>query len=172
MTDAPSRSAGDIAAGVALIAIPWITTLLKFVAAGWFLLFYAMGLALFVPLYVLVIVIAITGFLRRRAAFAFAGAGRVRAWIAAWLHPLAFLAATAVLVDGGDDGSWTSPIAVILGLPTNSDFANTANVAFAPLCVVSAAALVWLVVEWIIALRARSRAAGPAYGASTEGMAL
>lgn len=149
-------AAGDVAAGVALIAIPWLTAVLKFVAAGWFLLFYAMGLLLFVPLYVLVIVIAVTGFFGPRPAFAFAGSGRLRGRIAAWLHPVAFLLATAVLVDGGDDGSWTNPLAVLLGMPSNSAFADVTTTAFVPLCLVSAGALVWLFVEWIRALRARS----------------
>ena len=63
-----------------------------------------------------------------------------------------------MLVDGGNDGTWTSPLALILGLPTNTDFADAANVAFYPLTLLSGVALVWLTVEWIVALRARSRA--------------
>ena len=55
----------------------------------------------------------------------------------------------------GDDGSWTSPLALTLGFPSNSAFADAANLAFVPLTVLSGAALVWLLVEWIVALRAR-----------------
>ncbi|WP_294179879.1 hypothetical protein [uncultured Schumannella sp.] len=155
MTDLLSRRAGDVTAGVALLAFPFVTAIVKLIAPGWMALIYLMGLMVFVPLYVLVVVIVITGFFARRSPFAFVTGGRLRARTAAWLHIAAFILATAVLVDGGDDGSWTSPLALTLGFPSNSAFADAANVAFVPLTVLSGAALVWLLVEWIVALRAR-----------------
>ncbi len=158
MTDVLSRRAGDVAAGVALLAFPFATAIVKLIAPGWMALIYLTGLIVFVPLYVLVVVIVITGFFARRSPFAFVAGGRVRARIAAWTHIGTFLLATAVLVDGGDDGTWTSPLALVLGLPSNTDFADAANVAFYPLTLLSGVALVWLTVEWIVALRARSRA--------------
>lgn len=158
MTDMHRRRAGDVAVGVALLAFPFVTAIVKLIAPGWMMVVYLMGLIVFVPLYVLVVVIGITGFFARRSPFGFVAGGRVRSRIAAWTHIGAFLLATAVLVDGGDDGTWTSPLALMLGLPTNTDFAGAANVAFYPLTLLSGAAVVWLTVEWIVALRARSRA--------------
>lgn len=161
MTDSRRRPA-DIATGVALLAIPFLTTVVKFIAPGWMLLIYAFGLVVFLPVYALVVAICVSGFFAVRNPFAFVRGGRLRSRIAGWTHPVAFLLATAVLVDGGDDGSWSSPLAVLLGLPSNSAVADAANVAAYPLAIVSALAGVWLVVEWIVALVARRRATGSA----------
>ena len=83
MTDRLSRRAGDFAAGVALLVFPFVTAIVKLIAPGWMALFYLTGLIVFVPLYVLVVVIVITGFFARRSPFAFVAGGRVRARIAA-----------------------------------------------------------------------------------------
>jgi hypothetical protein len=151
------RRVSDIAAGAALIAIPVATGVVKTIAAGWFMVFYFFGLIAFIPLYALVIVIAATGFFSRRAAFAFVGFGRIRAQIAAWVHPLAFLAATAVLGDMADDGYWASPLSIVFGIPFETSWAKAADGQYVTLVMISAAALVWLVVEWILALVARKR---------------
>ena len=66
MTDRLSRRAGDFAAGVALLVFPFVTAIVKLIAPGWMALFYLTGLIVFVPLYVLVVVIVITGFFARR----------------------------------------------------------------------------------------------------------
>jgi hypothetical protein len=153
----PLRRGTDIAAGIALIVIPVLTGIVKVIVPGWFMLFYFFGLVLFVPLYALVIVIAATGFFSRRAAFAFAGSGRLRAQIAAWLHPAAFLAATAVLADAGDSGEWATPLSIVFDLPNSSPVVSLTVELFGPLAAISAFALVWLVVEWIFALIARRR---------------
>jgi len=152
------RSFADIAAGLALLLIPFATAAVKFVENGWVVLIYGMGLVLFIPLYVLVIVIASTGFFARQPAFAFAGAGRWRARVAAWLHPVAFLAATAFLQDGGDTDPWNSPIGVILGLDAESPVVGTLGVIAGLLVLVSAGALIWLFVEWRRAVVARTQA--------------
>ena len=57
MTDRLSRRAGDFAAGVALLVFPFVTAIVKLIAPGWMALFYLTGLIVFVPLYVLVVVI-------------------------------------------------------------------------------------------------------------------
>ena len=150
------RRGSDVAAGVALIALPFVTAIVKVIAPGWLMVFYVFGLVVFLPLFALVIVIAATGFFSRRAAFAFVGAGRIRAQIAAWLHPLAFLAATAVLRDAADDGRWASPLSVVLGTE-DSSFITAADTLFTPLATISVLALIWLTVEWIRALIARKQ---------------
>jgi hypothetical protein len=151
------RRASDIAAGVALIVIPVLTGMVKTIAAGWFMALYFFGLVIFIPLYALVIVIAVTGFFSRRAAFGFVNFGRIRAQIAAWVHPLAFLAATAVLGDAADDGYWASPLSLVLGIPYETSWAKAADGQYVTLVMISIGALIWLVVEWIIALIARKR---------------
>jgi hypothetical protein len=152
-----SRRASDIAAGLALLVIPLLTSAVKFIAPGWMLLFYFFGLLAFIPLYALVIVIAATGFFSRRPAFAFADAGRTRAKVAAWTHPIAFLLATAFLPDGGDDGDWGTPVSVLFGIPNTTDFVTVTSNLFLPFVAVSAIALVILVVEWVRALMLRRR---------------
>jgi len=155
-TTPPSpRSGVDAAVAVALIAIPWATALVKFIAPGWMLLFYLFGLVVFIPLYVLVIVIGISGFVGSRPAFLWAGAGRIRARIAGLLHPLAFLAATAFLEDGGDSGDSQSPVEVIFWLDLPAELSGAISYGFVML---SLGALIWLVVEWIVALVKRGRA--------------
>jgi hypothetical protein len=152
-----SRNRSDVAAGLALLVIPLLTVGVKVIAPGWMLLIYIFGLVAFIPLYVLVAVIAATGFLRKRPAFAFADAGRMRAKIAAWTHPTAFLLATAVLPDGGDSGDWGTPFSVLFGIPNSADVVTVTSNLFWPLVVVSGIALVILVVEWIRALVLRRR---------------
>jgi len=152
------RSILDIAAGLALLLIPFATAAVKFVETGWLILIYGFALLLFIPLYVLVIVIAWTGFFSRQPAFAFAGAGRWRARVAAWLHPVSFLVATAFLQDGGDTGPWNSPIGVVLGLDAEAPVVSTLGAIAGLFVLVSAGSLVWLFVEWRRALAARTQA--------------
>lgn len=152
------RSILDIAAGLALLLLPFATAAVKFVESGWVVLIYGMGLLLFIPLYILVIVICFTGFFARQPAFAFAGAARWRARVAAWLHPVSFLLATAFLQDGGDTGPWNSPIGVWLGLDAEAPLVTILGGIAGLLILVSAGALVWLFVEWRRALVARRQA--------------
>ena len=152
------RSFADIAAGLALLLIPFATAAVKFVEGGWVVLIYGMGLVLFVPLYILVVVIASTGFFARQPAFAFAGPGRWRARVAAWLHPVAFLVATAFLQDGGDTDPWNSPIGVWLGLDAENPLVTTLGGIAVLLILMSLGALVWLFVEWRRAIVARRQA--------------
>ena len=151
----PGRSGADVAVAVALFALPWVTAAVKLIAAGWMTLIYMIGLVVFIPLYVLVIVIAISGFIGRRPAFLWAGAGRTRARVAAWLHATSFLVATAFLEDGGDSGGWQSPIEVVSGVDLSIGATGAFFYGFA---IISPLALIWLVVEWIVALVKRRRA--------------
>ena len=157
-TTASRRSIVGMLAGLALLLIPFATAAVKFVESGWMVLVYGLGLILFVPLYALVIAIATTGFFARQPAFAFVGARRWRAYVAAWLHPLAFLVATALLQDGGDTDPWGSPIAVWLGIDFDSPIVSTLGNIAGLLILVSAGALVWLFVEWRKAIGARRQA--------------
>ncbi len=149
-----ARSGADVAVAVALLTLPWVTALVKFIAPGWMLVFYMFGLVVFIPLYVLVIVIAISGFVGGRPAFLWAGGGRIRGRIAALLHPVSFLAATAFLEDGGDSGEVQSPVEVVFRLDLATGLSGAISYA---LVMLSLAALIWLVVEWIVALVKRGR---------------
>ena len=56
-----------------------------------------------------------------------------------------------------DDGYWASPLSIVLGIPFETSWAKAADEQFVTLAMISAAALVWLVIEWILALVARKR---------------
>lgn len=152
----PPRTGADIAAGVAVIAAPFAALLVKAIAPGWMLLIYVIWSLFGIPLIAFAIVVAVTGFLTRRAAFGFAGAGRMRARVAAWAHAVTLVLAPFVLIDGGDDGTWTSALALLFGQPPNSALAEAGNILFYPFAGAAAASFVWLVVEWVLALRART----------------
>lgn len=145
---------GSVLAGLAIILLPVIALAVKFITPGWMLviLFYA-GILLG-ALYVFLVVMAASGFFGRRAAFSFVANRRGR--VAGITHGLGVLLFMAAIPDGGDDGSWSSPIIAVLGLDTESFGSATealATVGF----VVAVAGYLWFLVEWILALRVKRR---------------
>ena len=145
---------GSTLTGLAIILLPVIALAVKFITPGWMLviLFYA-GILL-AALYVFLVVMAASGFFGRRAAFSFVANRRGR--VAGIGHGVGVLLFMAAIPDGGDDGSWSSPIITVFGLDTESFGATTEALTGVGL-VVAVACYLWFVIEWAIALRVKRR---------------
>lgn len=148
-----------VAAGVALIALPLVALIVKFITPGWFLFFvFLYGIFLLLG-YAVQIAIAVTGMFTARAAFVTAPGG-IRGIVAAWCTSIAGVLVPFFLVDGGDSGESASPFTLLTGLGSVDGADDVSMI----LCYVSGlvwlATWAWLVVEWIVALiRRRHRGA-------------
>ncbi len=162
MSTASSPRAGQVAvalAGIVLIVVPLIAAGVKVASFGWLMVMLVMYLAP-IPLmligYVLQLVLAIRGFLRRDG-YIRTAPNRARAVAAAWVTSLGALFTAFFVVDGGDQG-WGSTFMVWFGL--ESDVA-AGDVSSALSFIAGAAWVlgwVWLLVEWILAKQAARRA--------------
>lgn len=143
-----------LAAGLALIIAPILGVALRILAPGWLLMFLMIALIVLVPAYVLQVVIAATGFLSRRAVFVLAPNAR-RGVAAAWVAALSPLVAGFFALDVNDGGAPASPFLQLIGAGYEGEALVNG------IAVVAVVAMVggwtWLLVEWIIALRARRR---------------
>lgn len=147
------------AAGIALIVAPLVGIALKLFSFGWLMVLILMGPVLVLVLgYALQVAIAARGFLSARDSF---GSRAKLARRAAWLTSGGFVLLCTTMIDGGD-GPMGSTLQVWLGAHgPNADAVHaTTDALTSVLAWVGAAAwlggFVWLVIEWIVALRHRS----------------
>lgn len=160
----PSRSPFTILTGIALIVLPLLALGLKLFSFGWMMVFLLFGPVLVLAAgYVLQLVIAAQGFLRRGGPIREPRA-RIRANAAAWTTSLGIVALGVFMPDGGDTG-YGSTLQVWLGAYGSSDGATAMHEATdgltEALAWIAAAAwiggFVWLFVEWVIGLAERRR---------------
>lgn len=154
---APVRIDAALAtAAVALIVLPLVGLAIKLAWPGWMLFFVLMVSPVLLIGYVVQVIIAITGFLTRRAVFR-TSAGRTRALTAAWLTSVGIAVTAFFFVDGGD-ADWGSAFMYTVGGASNSELGNVSGAVSYVSGAVWVGAWAWLVVEWIVALMARRRA--------------
>ncbi len=154
---APARTdAALAAAAIALIVLPLVGLAIKVAWPGWMLLFVMMVSPVLLIGYVMQIIIAITGFLTRRAVFR-TSAGRTRALTAAWLTAVGIVVTAFFFVDGGDT-EWGSAFMYTVGGASSSELGNVSSAVSYVFGIVWVGGWIWLLVEWIIALMARRRA--------------
>ena len=147
-------SRANTATGVAIIVLPLVALAVKFITPGWMLVIFFYAGILLGAGYVFLVVMAATGFFGRRAAFAFVSPTRAR--VAGLGHGIALGLFTFFLVDGGDNGDWSSPFITVLGLDRDafSDLTGgLAGVAF----FLAIGCYAWFIVEWALALRVKRR---------------
>ena len=149
----PVNSANTVT-GVGMIVLPLIAIAVKFITPGWMLLIllYA-GIAL-AAFYVFLVVMAASGFFGRRAAFSFVNPTRAR--IAGWGHGLSVVLFMFFLVDGGDNDDWSSPFITVFGLDRDA-FAGVTETLTGVFFFAAIGFYLWLVVEWVLALRVKRR---------------
>ena len=155
-----SRVSG-IAAAIALIVLPMVALALRWVLPGWFMQTLRAAALVLLLAYALAVVIAITGFLTRRAAFTVARMPW-RAVTASWVAAAGVLLCSVFLVDDVNDGPWGSPFTVLLGVRYPSGALTDANhFASSIFGLLTLAGFGWLVVEWVIALVQRRKRSTP-----------
>lgn len=154
---APVRTdAALAAAAIALIVLPLVGLAIKLAWPGWMLFFVMMVLPALLIGYVVQVIIAITGFLTRRAVFR-TSAGRMRALTAAWLTSVGIVVTAFFFVDGGDT-EWGSAFMYTVGGASSSELGNVSSAVSYVFGIVWIGGWVWLLVEWISALMVRRRA--------------
>lgn len=158
----PASAALLATTGVLLIVVPVVATVLKLAFPGWYLVIIVLtGVILLLAAgFVMQIIIAVTGFLTRRAVFRTAsGAGR--AIIASWITSIALLLTVFFLPEGGDS-SYGSIFAILIGAESDAAVSDVSTLLFLITGIVWVAGWAWLLVEWIRAIAARRRANAPA----------
>lgn len=154
---APARTdAALAAAAIALIVLPLVGLAIKLAWPGWMLFFVMMVSPMLLLGYVVQVIIAITGFLTRRAVFR-TSAGRTRALTAAWLTAVGIVVTAFFFVDGGDT-DWGSAFMYTVGAASSSGLGSVSSAISVIAGIVWVGGWVWLLVEWISALMARRRA--------------
>lgn len=142
--------------GIATMAAPPLALALMLVTPGSTLTFlFYLGLILGTS-YVLLVVMAASGFLGPRAAFSFTERGAVRARIAAWGNAVSIVLAAFFLIDGTDEQHWSSPFIALLGLDRDAVGATSSLLSYV-FVLAAAAFYFWLFVEWMLATRLRRR---------------
>ena len=151
------------ATGIVLIVAPILATVLKIAFPGWFLVIIVLTgtIVLLAAGFVVQIVIAATGFLSARAVFGGAlgqpvAPGARRAVIASWVTSIALLLTVFFLPEGGDS-SYGSIFAILVGAESNTAVNDVSSILFFIAGIVWVGGWVWLLVEWIRAIRARRR---------------
>ena len=144
-------------AGIILIVAPVLALIVKAYSLGWMIFIVMMIAPLLVVGYALQIVVAANGMLRARGALRQARGG-MRAVAAAWATSVGVVLTAFFFVDGGDQG-WGSTFMLMSGLESNVAAGDVSTILCWIAGVVWLAGWVWLVVEWIIALVERRRAA-------------
>ncbi|MBD7956502.1 hypothetical protein H9651_02490 [Microbacterium sp. Sa4CUA7] len=144
--------------GTALIVLPLVALALKLASAGWMVVAIIWTAPVWLVGYALQIAVAASGYLGGRGALR-EGTGARRALIAAWATSIAVVLVGFFLVDGGDSGDWGSTFMLAAGLAGDRAASDVSSA----VCVVAAsvwlAGWMWLVVEWVVALVRRRRAA-------------
>lgn len=140
-----------VLAGLALILFPLLALAAKLVFPGWMLVLAIWSSWMLLPGYIVQIVVAANGLLRRNGVLRRAARGW-RAIIAAWVTSIGILGVGSFLIDGGDDGRAESAMTVVFGLTGSVQAGDVSMI----LALISGflwlAGWVWLVVEWIIQL--------------------
>ncbi len=146
--------ATNVVTGLAIIVLPVIALAVKLITPGWmlFILFYA-GILLG-ALYVLLVVMASSGFFGRRAAFSFVPAKRGR--FAGLTHGVAVVLFMFFLIDGGDSDDWSSPFITVFGFDRDA-FSDLTSALCGVSLVIAVGAYLWFFVEWVIAVRVKRR---------------
>ena len=154
----PSRDPQQVLAGVALIVAPLLGAGLKMLSAGWTIMFLMFGpVVILLAGYVVQIIIAAQGFLSSGDLF---GSARGRATLAAWVTSVAVVG-VGIFFPDGTDGPRGSTFQKWLGsYGPNAEAVHAATDIWSEwlaiaLTVVWVASYVWLLVEWIAALRRR-----------------
>ena len=143
----------NVVTGIAIIALPAVALGVKFIIAGWLMLFLLYGGILLAAAYIFLAVMAASGLFGRRAAFSFVDARRAR--VAGLAHGALLVAAMFFLTDGGDS-TWTSPFIQLFGLDLESWVDASDAIASAAL-LLAVACYLWFFVEWVIAVRVKRR---------------
>ncbi|QMU96046.1 hypothetical protein FVO59_01660 [Microbacterium esteraromaticum] len=154
-----ARKPGSAAtlAGLALILFPLLGLAAKFVYPGWMLVIAIWYGWMLLPGYIVQIVVAATGLLRKDGVLRRAR-GAWRTITAAWVTSIGILGVGFFLIDGGDDGRSESAMTVLFGMtdsPDAKDLSMTFALVFGVLWLVGWA---YLVIEWIIQLVIARRA--------------
>ncbi len=157
MTTQPRTSPVDtpaLWAGLALIALPLLATLVRLAWPGWYLVIILMISPVLIIGYILQVVIAANGFLSARGVLRAASVRR-RALIAAWLSAAGCLVTSFFFVDGGDS-DWGSAFMHVIGAASDDAMGNVSAVVSLLAGIAWIGGWLWLLVEWITALvRAR-----------------
>lgn len=158
----PASAALLATTGILLIVAPIVATALKVAFPGWYLVIIVLtGVILLLAIgYVMQIVMAVTGFLTRRAVFGSASGAR-RAIIASWITSVALLLTVFFLPEGGDS-SYGSIFAILIGAESDAAVSEVSTLLFMVTGAVWVGGWAWLLVEWIRAIAARRRANAPA----------
>ncbi len=144
--------------GIALVVLPLVALALKLASAGWMVVAIIWTAPVWLIGYGLQVAVAASGYLGGRAALR-EGTGARRALIAAWATSIAVVLVGIFLVDGGDSGDWGSTFMLAAGLAGDGDAADVSSGIFVIAASVWIAGWLWLVVEWVVALVRRRRAA-------------
>jgi hypothetical protein len=155
----PLSKATAVSTALALIVLPLVALFIKFTAPGWLLLAMLFISPLIVLGYAIQVVIAITGYLSPRAALR--AEGSWRSVLASWLTSVAVVLFAFFLMDVSDVPPPYSPFTLMLGYDEVDpgllgDISSAACAVAAMVCI---GAWVWLMIEWVVALVRRRRAA-------------
>lgn len=151
-----SRTTATLA-GLALIVLPFVALLVKFVVPGWMLVFMLLYSPVLLIGWATQIVIAANGLLRARGVLRTGSAG-LRPIIAAWLTSAAVVGVGFFLIDGGDDGNSGSAFTELAGTSSTSAGSDLSMILCLVCAVVWAGAWLWLLIEWIAQLVLASNA--------------
>jgi len=158
--DTPARPRAVRAAGIALIVAPILALVVKSFSFGWMmalLLMLVIPVLLLVLGYALQLVIALGSLLRHRGALRHA-ANTSRAVSAAWVTSIGAVLTALLMYDGGDQTAG-STLTLMLGMASDGQAESVSGVVTLVTGAVWLGGWVWLVVEWLIALAQRRRAA-------------
>ena len=145
-----SRTTATLA-GLALIVLPFVALLVKFVVPGWMLVFMLLYSPVLLIGWATQIVIAANGLLRARGVLRTGSAG-LRPIIAAWLTSVAVVGVGFFLIDGGDDGNSGSAFTELASTSSTSAGSDLSMILCLVCAVVWAGAWLWLLIEWIAQL--------------------
>jgi hypothetical protein len=144
----------NVVAGIAIIVLPILALAVKFITPGWMLLILLYAGIFLGAGYVLLVVMAASGFFGRRAAFSFVRSRRAR--IAGLGHSISVVLFMFFLVDGGDNGDWSSPFITVFGLDRDA-YSDLTGGLSAVSFFAAIGLYIWFFIEWVIAVRVKRR---------------
>jgi hypothetical protein len=140
-----------VLAGLALIVLPFIALLVKFVYPGWMLFIMMLYSPVLLIGWATQIVIAANGLLRARGVLRTVTAG-LRPIIAAWATSVGVVGVGFFLIDGGDDGNSGSAFTELIGTSSTSAGSDLSMALCLACAAVWVGAWLWLLIEWIAQL--------------------
>jgi len=140
-----------VLAGLALILFPLLGLAAKLVYPGWMLVIAIWFGWLLLPGYIIQIVVAANGLLRRNGVLRRAR-GAWRTITAAWVTSAGILGVGLFLIDGGDDGRSESAMTVLLGMTDSPDAKELSTILALIFGFLWLAGWAYLVIEWIVQL--------------------